>query len=69
MLIERYLAAELGTIFLILVWCVFCINLWLKWFYFGFLVVLISYMLSSDSDDSFIKLPQAFSVLFAARIA
>ncbi len=25
-------------------------------------------MLSSDRDDSFIKLPKAFSVLFAARV-
>jgi hypothetical protein len=41
---------------------------WLTWFYCSAGFLLFFNKLSSDRDDSFIKLPKAFSVLFAARL-
>jgi hypothetical protein len=60
LLIERYLAAKFGTNFMILVWRVLFIKrdyAGLEWYFFYFLVVVISQVPSSNSDDSFKNLP------------
>ncbi len=61
MLIERYLAANFGTNFLISVWRVFFIKrdyAGLDWFFISIVWLLLSVKcFSSDSDDSFKNLP------------